>query len=164
MNPIRASPSSMMGTEARKKAEDMLVPGVARCVICESRFTMKSPSHKYDSRRCAYIAAKLVTPAGLAMGRAAAIKHYGALWDDPLRSLPRGKYKLLLREIMEFCDIQHSQFFSVHDLEEFLGYELAPKTLYLLSRKVKAVRKSGWKTLYDDGSTSVVWEFKEADL
>lgn len=73
------------------------------CPICMREFPVTEQNVKYDSDRCRYIALYLVREQAVRMGRDAAIEHYGALFDDPLRSVGKSRYMPHLRHIYAFC-------------------------------------------------------------
>jgi len=110
-----------------------------QCDVCPTRFKPKSPQHTHCSRRCAYIAGKLIRAAAKDMDRDVAIAFYGRQYEDPLRHVKRGRTKQLIRHVMNYCSLHHTILVTKGEIEEYSGLVLREKEMETAAKWVPAL-------------------------
>lgn len=131
------------------------------CPICEHVFMRRNSRHGSCTKKCSYIAKKLITPAGMRMPRSEAIAFYGEQYDQPFRSLGRTKYKPLVIAIANHCRIHGSDEFTYSALDEDIRKQFTHHSmLALASRRDHPIVNTGRVAMNRNGSALVnVWRF-----
>lgn len=90
-----------------------------------------------------------------------AIRYYGAMYDDPLQSIGRTKYKPLIRAIYNYCKAHDTREFVFSDLPPEIQQEFSPKSLVAAAaRQCAPIMQTKTKVKNRAGTTKVfVWRF-----
>lgn len=128
------------------------------CDICQGAFKPKSPSHVHCTHRCGFVAIKLRHAAAKRMTREVAIKYYMRQYDDPLRMIPNGDSKVLMRHITNYCDINDTNVFMLQDIGECAGRHFSMNEMEKLVQKTDSLEKTGRHE--SPGGQYVEWVFR----
>ncbi len=130
------------------------------CPICLKDFDMTKGNIVYDTLRCAYIGKYIKRPQAIKMGREAAIEHYGARFDDPLRSIGYSKYMPHLRHIYNYCIDHQKTTFTAEEIAEGFDGKLDYYVLGAIGRVHHVMHISGEREINGAGTRHVsVWKF-----
>jgi len=133
----------------------------ARCPVCGRTFVTSDAHKKYDTDRCSYIALYLKRPQAVRMGRDAAIEHYGALYDDPLRLVGKTRYSPQIRHIYAWC-VEHGRTtFTAREIAEGFDGDIGYYKLAAIHRRHHVVHACGERETNGVGSRyETLWKFE----
>ena len=131
------------------------------CPICKEQFTPKTQSRICDTKRCAYIRQRLLMPAAKNMTRDEAIRHYGNMFDDPLRGVGNTRYKPLIRAIYKYCTENDTEDFVFSALPDKIKKKFSPRSLSAIAaRHDTPIRRTSEKIENATATGKVyVWKF-----
>lgn len=119
-------------------------------------FTPKHRNHWNCSPKCSYISDRLQRNFAHGLTRDEAIKYYGVLYEDPLRSLLRSKHKQLVRVIYDYCT-EHNRYTFTHSEIDSLGLiKMHSQSLAVCATSIPAISKTGRKIKAGPGRKSVI--------
>ena len=130
------------------------------CKTCKKKFVPYNAAQKHCSDRCSYIAAYLNRPYAIKIGRAAAIEHYGKIFDDPLRPIGKSRYMPHLRHIYAWCIVNQRATFTEAEISQGFRGKLNYYVLGAINRRHDVVHICGEREIIGIGSKRVsVWRF-----